>query len=55
MKDIKNDIKDVIDKWRVEIRNEAIREFGHLLIDKAENNVIYAMDIPDYVKEMTGE
>ena len=36
-------------------RMEAAREFGHLLIDKSKNGIIYAMDIPDYVKEMEGE
>ena len=30
---------------------EAVKEFGHLLIDKAKNGVIHTMDIPDYVKE----
>ena len=39
--------KDVAD-----VKSEAVKEFGHMLIDKAENGVIYAMDIPDYVIEM---
>lgn len=34
---------------------KAIKEFAHLLIDKAKKGVIYAMDIPDYVKEMVGD
>lgn len=37
------------------IKAEAIKEFAHLLIDKAKKGVIYAMDIPDYVKEMVGD
>lgn len=36
-------------------KSEAIKEFAHLIIDKAENGVIHAMDIPDYVQEMAGE
>ena len=36
-------------------KSEAVKEFDHLIIDKAENGVIHAMDIPDYVQEMAGE
>lgn len=34
---------------------EAIKEFGKLLIDKAENGIVCAMDIVDYVFEATQE
>ena len=32
---------------------EAIKEFGKLLIDKAENGIVWAVDIVDYVFEAT--
>lgn len=34
-----------------EIRAETIKEFGKMLIDKAENGIVCAMDIVDYVFE----
>ena len=33
---------------------QGVKEFAHLLIDKRDKGVIYAMDIPDYVIEMIG-
>lgn len=36
-----------------EIRAETIKEFGKMLIDKAENGIVCAMDIVDYVFEAT--
>ena len=38
-----------------EIKSDAIKEFGKLLIDKSKNGVISISDIPDYVVEMVGE
>ena len=34
-------------------KSEAYREFAHMVVDKAENGIIYATDIPDYVIELT--
>lgn len=36
-----------------EIKSEAIKEFGHFVIDRSKNGVICTSDIPDLVKEMT--
>ena len=44
----------LLEKDVADAKSEAVKEFGHMLIDKAENSVIYAMDIPDYVIEMAG-
>ncbi len=47
--------KAELEKWEAvdKAKFEAYKEFGHLLIDKAENGVIHTMDIPDYVREVT--
>lgn len=39
----------------LEIKSEAIKDFGKLLIDNSHNGVISVCDIPDYVVEMVGE
>ena len=36
-------------------KNEAIKEFAKLIIDKSPGGVIRTADIPDFVKEMTEE
>lgn len=36
-------------------KNEAIKEFVKLIIDKSQDGVIRTADIPDFVKEMTEE
>ena len=35
--------------------NNKIKEFARLIIDKSQKGVVYAIDIPDYVIEMTEE
>ena len=37
------------------IRNEAIKEFGNLLISKSKNGIINVSDILDFVAEMVGD
>lgn len=49
---IRNDELNNLNKT---VSQEVIKGFAHLLIDKAKRGVIYAMDIPDYVKEMVGD
>ncbi len=44
-------LKDEIER----VREEAIKQFGKMLIDKAERGIIHADDIPDYVVEMAGD
>ena len=44
----------LLEKGMADAKFEAVKGFGHMLMDKAENGVIYAMDIPDYVIEMAG-
>ncbi len=36
-----------------QVKSEAYREFAHMVVDKAQKGIIYAMDIPDYVVELT--
>lgn len=36
-------------------KEEAVKEFGHFLIDEAEGGKIHTIDIPDYVQEFLGK
>ena len=36
------------------IRDEAVKEFAKMLIEKSENGVIQVSDVPKYVQEMLG-
>lgn len=54
----KETYKDCFGKCFKDLENahtEARKEFAKLLIDKSKNGAIHISDIPDYVKEMSGE
>lgn len=51
---LKKKCKDINTARKI-IKSEAIKEFAKFIIDKSKNRIIRAMDIPDYVKEMTEE
>ncbi len=36
----------LLEKDVAQAKSEAYREFAHMVVDKAENGIIYAMDIP---------
>lgn len=55
LKKVEANILDVMRENIEQTKSEAIKEFGKFLIDKSENGVISASDIPDYVVEMVGE
>ena len=44
---------EIINRQKAEIEKmkEAVKEFGHFLIEKEKKGRIYTMDIPDYVQE----
>ena len=44
---LENDVKTA--------KEEAVKEFGHFLIDEAEGGKIHTIDIPDYVQEFLGK
>ena len=49
IKHTNNVVKQVV----TDAKSEAYREFAHMVVDKAENGIIYATDISDYVVEFT--
>jgi hypothetical protein len=42
-------------RWVKEAKIEVRKEFGKMLIDRSQNGIIHASDIPDYVVEANKE